>query len=232
VRLGKWPAFPQYIFFLFSLASINISIFGFSQSDTVQPDLVLKAPIDRQANSQLLSSILNESPPDLDTPSLGAKVTCSVYSQLEEECLDVNREFYNYQRQTLRQRSAIFWFHHTSTIIIFIMVVILVLAGLFFAGVQFHRSFSNVGSVPKRITDSLSNADLAEANGPSIATSTFKLTLQGFEVTTSILGVIILAISMAFFYLYLLHVYPIKEVLQPTAVTEVSTSPRDESNQE
>jgi hypothetical protein len=40
----------------------------------------------------------------------------------------------------------------------------------------------------------------------------FSLSLSDVKVRSPVLGVIILTISLAFFYLYLVHVYPIRNV--------------------
>ncbi len=169
----RWKAASLPSRFLFvSFTILNVVVIGLAQ-----PDYVLKTQIDTQANSQRLSSILEEPPPDPETPFLRTTVVCSAYPQLEKECLDVNREFYNYQRQALLQRTAIFRFHHISTIIIFVMVLILVLAGLFFAGVQFFRSLPTS-----------SPANIEEGAIPPPTPSTLKVGPLGFEITTSILG--------------------------------------------
>lgn len=39
-----------------------------------------------------------------------------------------------------------------------------------------------------------------------------ELSTSGIKVSSPVLGVIILALSLAFFYLYLVYVYPIKEI--------------------
>jgi hypothetical protein len=44
--------------------------------------------------------------------------------------------------------------------------------------------------------------------------SEFEATLQGIKRKSSVLGLLILAISMVFFYLYLKYVYPITNIMQ------------------
>ena len=40
----------------------------------------------------------------------------------------------------------------------------------------------------------------------------FSASLKGIKVSSPILGVVILIISLAFFYLYLVYVYPIEDI--------------------
>jgi hypothetical protein len=44
-----------------------------------------------------------------------------------------------------------------------------------------------------------------------------EISTTGLKVSSSVLGVVILAMSMAFFYLYTRYVYPIQEVHHDTA---------------
>ena len=52
--------------------------------------------------------------------------------------------------------------------------------------------------------------------GPPVAVatavSTIKVGKDGFEVSSPVLGVIILALSLGFFYLYPVYAYPIHEI--------------------
>ncbi|MFN8355444.1 MAG: hypothetical protein U0Y10_13390 [Spirosomataceae bacterium] len=82
--------------------------------------------------------------------------------------------------------------NYTSTLIIFWTVILLVISGLIFSAVQFYKSVVE-----------------ARRNKQAPETSTIEASLQGIKVTSSVLGVIILVISMLFFYLYLAHVYPV-----------------------
>ncbi len=86
----------------------------------------------------------------------------------------------------------------TSSIIIFWSVIVLVFCGILFAGLQFYSSLYSAKS--KLVDASQSLATNLEAN------------MQGIKVSSPVLGVIILMISMLFFYLYLKFVYPITEV--------------------
>ena len=68
----------------------------------------------------------------------------------------------------------------------FSVVLTLVFAGLVFAALQFRRGMRT--------------------------TTEIEFSMSGVKVSSPVLGVVILAVSMAFFYLYARYVYPIQEV--------------------
>ncbi len=91
------------------------------------------------------------------------------------------------------------------------MVIIIVFFGLIFSGIQFYISLQTSLAGKKA-----QNAEAAPNPSPEVAE--FEASLQGVKVKSSVLGIIILSISLAFFYLYLAHVYPIFEAGEaPTA---------------
>jgi hypothetical protein len=107
-----------------------------------------------------------------------------------------------------------------QTRIIFVLVLILVGAGLFFSWMQFQQSLNwnrhvknnvrpvgpLVGDKPAEHNDETpSNQDKDYEPSPE----TIKLGKDGVEIRSAYVGVIILALSMAFFFLYLKYVYPI-----------------------
>ena len=56
-----------------------------------------------------------------------------------------------------------------------------------------------------------------------------KLGPAGIEITSSVLGVLILGFSTAFLYLYLVHVFPIEEIGQqsPSSLAIPSSTPSE-----
>ena len=97
-------------------------------------------------------------------------------------------EYYAYYSSALRHRRALFDWQLLSGRIIFFVVILLVLSGVFFAAVQFFR-------------------------GEAGEVSTLTASQKGIRVSSPVLGVIILTISLLFFYLYLAYVYPIHEAI-------------------
>ncbi len=98
----------------------------------------------------------------------------------------------------------VYVWQYYSSIAIFFVVLILVFAGLVFAGLQFQHGL--------RAKREIANAQAAEL-------STIEASLQGIKVSSSTLGVLVLMISMCFFYLYLYFVYPINNLYQGGATS-------------
>ncbi len=86
--------------------------------------------------------------------------------------------------------------------IIFILVLLMVCAGLFFSWLQFQHSF-HLKQVIKNSVAQFGNANADPAPPPD----EFSFGKDGIVVRSAYLGIIILVISMAFFFLYLKYVY-------------------------
>lgn len=100
--------------------------------------------------------------------------------------------YYAYRSDGYIHRQRVFEWQDLSTKITFAVVILLVLAGIYFAGVQFH-----VGMREGRETGEPGEVEMS---------------VKGIKVRSPVLGVIVLTISLAFFYLYLVYVYPIENV--------------------
>jgi hypothetical protein len=107
--------------------------------------------------------------------------------------LDSAREYYAYKASGLRYRSRVFEWQLFSSRIIFATVILLVASGMVFAAIQFRVGLRR----------------------PSVAADATQIDLSAgaIKVSSPVLGVIILVISLAFFYLYLVYVYPISEIM-------------------
>jgi hypothetical protein len=109
----------------------------------------------------------------------------------------------------------IFEHQNTYTVFIFIVVNTLVLAGLYFAWLQFKATVhisermqhtSSAGSIQP---DKGAAPDLGQE---TIANSELKLGPDGLAISSSFIGLIILGFSMGFYFMYLQYVYPIHTV--------------------
>jgi len=116
----------------------------------------------------------------------------------KEKYLAALREYYNYRITGLQHRQRVFEWQLFSSKVIFIVVLLLVSTGIYFAAVQFH---SGLGRRAKA-TGASEGEEVTE----------FAASLKGVKVKSPVLGVIILVISLAFFYLYLAYVYPIENI--------------------
>lgn len=99
----------------------------------------------------------------------------------------------DYHWSLKHNRSAFEW-QGFSTRVIFYVVILLVFVGVLFSGVQFFKGYRERGQ------DKTSAAEYQ---------TELEISTKGIKVSSPVLGVIILVISLAFFYLYLVHVYPI-----------------------
>jgi len=93
---------------------------------------------------------------------------------------------------TMDRNADIFAWQDYSTKIIFFVVLFLVSVGVVFSGIQFYKGYRT-----KRTNDEVEQLSQVEFSA------------KGIKVSSPFLGVIILVISLAFFYLYLVYVYPI-----------------------
>jgi hypothetical protein len=107
--------------------------------------------------------------------------------------LEAMQAYYAYRVAGLQHRSRVFQWQLFSSRVIFAVVLVLVGAGIIFAALQFR-------------------AGLRPGGGGSGVTE-IDLSATSVKVSSPVLGVIILVISLAFFYLYLVYVYPITEIV-------------------
>jgi hypothetical protein len=114
-----------------------------------------------------------------------------------------------YARWQRAQTRAAFEWHALSTRIIFIMVVSIVAFGMFLTYVQFRRDHRLVRDVLG--PDPMTPPDAGPAPLHA-ASSTLKISATGVEISSQVIGLLLLAFSLAFFYLYLKNVYPIQLV--------------------
>ncbi len=118
-------------------------------------------------------------------------------SLTRQRYLEALRSYYSYSAFSYRHHERVFKWNHISSVLIFVAVLLLVFTGIYFAAVQFHRG----------------GAQSVKSGSPENMTQTeFSANLKGVKISSPILGVVILVISLAFFYLYLIYVYPIIEI--------------------
>jgi hypothetical protein len=112
-------------------------------------------------------------------------------SATRELCWKSYQARMNYYIGAMEHRSRVFWWQHFASRIIFVVVIGLVSVGVYFAWVQFRK-------------------DLASRTGDAPA-SQIEVATTGLKVSSPVLGMIILVVSLAFFYLYLKFVFPITQ---------------------
>jgi len=113
-------------------------------------------------------------------------------------------EYYAYRASGLQHRRHVFEWQLFSSKVTFVTVLLLVAAGIVFAAIQFRVGLA------RRREDAKKTA--AQPDDKGMVTE-LELGTTGIKVSSPVLGVIILLISLAFFYLYLVFVYPISELI-------------------
>ena len=98
--------------------------------------------------------------------------------------------YYDYRVAAYRHRLQVFRWQHRSSQIIFVTVIAIVAVALYFSWTQFHAS----------------------DRGRDMPGNDLELGKTGIKIASPVLGVVILTLSLGFFYLYLTHVYPITEL--------------------
>lgn len=118
------------------------------------------------------------------------------------------QSYYDYRTRGFEHRKEVFAWQLFSAKIIFGVVIFLVLVGVYFSWVQFHKKMvePSGNSVSDTTAGTTPSGDAAEV-------TTISASAKEIKVSSPVLGVIILVISLLFFYLYLIYVFPIEEIL-------------------
>ena len=111
-----------------------------------------------------------------------------------ELVLERFRRYQQHQIAALEHRERLFRWQLRANQISFIVVLVLVFAGLVFSAVQFAHSLRTAGAAGDEPVHELS------------------ISAKGLTVRSSVIGLIVLALSLGFFYLYLVHVFPLEEL--------------------
>lgn len=145
--------------------------------------------------------------------------------QQEHERTNIMREksaqrYVEYYNWSLDFKEKTFRFQYRTGIAIFIIVSLVVFAGLCFSAWQFYLSMQQL-----KMQHAIARANPGGPAAPADESmkSNLEISATGVKVNSSVLGVIILVISIAFFYLYLVHVYPISFVSE-SKKTETSAA--------
>jgi len=133
------------------------------------------------------------STPSVDRASIPFE---SLDAESREALLERYRRLQQHHVTMLEHREDVLRWQLTANQISFWMVLVLVFTGLVFAGIQFRTAMQST-----------------KASGEDTeAMQEVSLGAEGVTIRSSVLGVIILALSLAFFYLYLVYVFPVEEL--------------------
>lgn len=182
------------------LALLLGCILSFSAPAAAQDaDSTARGPLDFDAIRQEVEEDLRNRASTATPPVFpeGAGLLPDADSLTQARQQEALQAYFNYRVEGFDHRHRVFEWQLLSSRIIFVIVILLVVVGVYFSGVQFHR-----GTL----------ARLESESDESEARTELEASMQGIKVSSSTLGVIILVISLAFFYLYLVYVYPIEEI--------------------
>jgi hypothetical protein len=135
----------------------------------------------RQADSGTLADALASAQDQVNLPTQPTAGN----GPISKAQADYNEAYWKYQRDAIEHTRKVYAWQHVSSIIIFYVVIFLVMVGVLFSWLQFK-------------------AAAYKAESQELDAS-----MTGVKITSSTLGVVILVLSMCFFYLYLRYVYPI-----------------------
>ena len=105
--------------------------------------------------------------------------------------IEYTRKYYEYLSKKADINVMQFQWQRTASERLLWLVVVVVLAGVVFSGYQLWRA-SKTNDLP--------------------ADSTIEIAAQKIKITSSVVGVIVLAISIIFFYFFLIEVYRVKVI--------------------
>lgn len=124
-----------------------------------------------------------QSPPTPETAALNNTALAAKNAEWDAAYID-------YQIWAFKHAEKLFFWQHLVSQVVLLLALTMVAIGFYYAGIQFKVAQKHAADAKPQTTE-------------------IKATLEGFSVKTSALGVVILAMSMAFFVVYLKYVFPI-----------------------
>jgi len=180
---------------LFQLAAV----FSPAQQNVPKPDQqVQRAPPDLLTNEIAASRKQTEEKTPQSLSEGGLPETPKMLQAREE-----------YTVFAWKNRQDAFAWQSVSTKVIFWIVILVVLFGLYLSSMQFNLAHKT--PLTKTVQTKNGHADKGNPND-HIEASTIEVSTSGVKITSSVIGLVILVLSIVFFFLYLKFVYPINEV--------------------
>jgi hypothetical protein len=115
--------------------------------------------------------------------------------------------------------------HLFSTRLIFFLVIAIVIFGLYITYLQFNRDYHDWTPAHRPII--LPAADKTPPDAevlPSRPVSSIKVGAGGLELSSQVIGLIVLALSFGFFYLYVKEVYPMVEAVSHAGLSTAKST--------
>ncbi|MBQ4812451.1 hypothetical protein J8M20_13925 [Pseudoalteromonas luteoviolacea] len=139
----------------------------------------------------LPTAVFSAEPKDICDENITMSTSVNDAIDIQKKCqveknLQLIREKSNYDRFSLMHRQSTQEYQYTTSIIIFSLVVVIVIFGLVFSWLEFKKGKDS--------------------------TTTLKFSSNGIEISSQIIGLIVLVISLGFAYIYIDKAYPINEI--------------------
>jgi hypothetical protein len=168
--------------------------------------------------------------------ALRGETGCAAYAEkaTREACETYAKTAFNHQVWLLQYRERAYEAHHSYTLWVFVLVCALVLLGRYLSLREFNldtrRREAQLLQMSKRLrrlaAGKAAEESAAPADAGAAASTTLGIDTSGVKVTSPVLGVIILVVSMGFFYLYLKTVYPVHEAIAPQPAAQSAPPPK------
>lgn len=131
-----------------------------------------------------------------------------VDSTIRVDMLKTEAMYHNY---IFTQRMAIYNWQLNSGKILFFVVVLIVLIGLYLSYLQFkastaHQEYQRKAGASITTTNKIEVSDAVTSD----PITKFEITKDGIKIDSAVIGLVILAFSIAFFFMYLNYVFPIQ----------------------
>jgi hypothetical protein len=123
---------------------------------------------------------------------------------------------YDQDKWALQQRQRIFEWQYYAGIVVFFVSISVVVLGLYMSWLQFHSFHLRAKATAVRVDTTAAQPshkkphELAQEVSQEQIKNEIEISPTGAKVSTPVVGVIILTLSLAFFYLYLKFVFPIE----------------------
>jgi hypothetical protein len=115
--------------------------------------------------------------------------------------------------------------HLFSTRLIFFLVIAIVVFGLYITYLQFNRDYHDWTPAHRPITLPAADKTTPDAEVlPSRPVSSIKVGAGGLELSSQVIGLIVLALSFGFFYLYVKEVYPMVEAVSHAGLSTAKST--------
>lgn len=188
-------------------AAVALSIVTMLCGAVIQDDPTQKSRMERATMSAGAESVAAAPPISAMADDPGSAVLSDPATR--KMYLNAMQHFYEYRANGYAYRSRVFEWQLLSSRFIFVAVLLLVIAGVYFAAVQFHVALA----ISRRTGTHVAKQEDAARSVDDALKTELEVSAKGVVVKSSMLGVIVLALSLAFFYLYLVYVYPIRDVI-------------------